>query len=63
MKRTAFNSVNGAGSFVVHNSETAFGVRVYAYCLMIIYVHLLLSAGEAVAGISRMIKALAARAT
>jgi putative transposase len=40
-----------------------FDVRVYAYCLMSNHVHLLLSPGESVAGMARLMKALAARAT
>ncbi len=40
-----------------------FDVRVYAYCLMTNHVHLLLSPGEAIAGMGQLMKALAARAT
>ena len=40
-----------------------FGVRVYAYCLMTNHVHLLLAPGECTAGLSQLMKALAARAT
>ena len=40
-----------------------FDVRVYAYCLMTDHVHLLLSPGESVAGMAKLMKALAARAT
>ena len=43
--------------------KTAFGVSVYAYCLMTNHVHLLLSPGDEVAGMGRLMKALAARAT
>ena len=43
--------------------KSAFGVGVYAYCLMTNHVHLLLAPGEAVAGLGQMMKALAARAT
>ena len=38
-------------------------VKVYAYCLMTNHVHLLLCPGEEVAAMSRLMKALAARAT
>ena len=47
----------------VRELKAAFGVRVHAYCLMTNHVHLLLSPGEAVAGLGQMMKALAARAT
>lgn len=40
-----------------------FDVQVYAYCLMTNHVHLLLVPGESVTGMSRLMKALAARAT
>ncbi len=40
-----------------------FGVRVHAYCLMTNHVHLILAPGENGAGMSRLMKALAARAT
>mgnify|MGYP001816440336 CR=1 FL=1 len=43
--------------------KSAFGVRVYAYCLMTNHVHLLLAPVEAVTGMGQMMKALAARAT
>ena len=43
--------------------KEAFGVKVYAYCLMTNHVHLLLAPGEAVAGLGQLMKALAARAT
>ncbi|MEX0872798.1 MAG: transposase [Aquisalimonadaceae bacterium] len=43
--------------------KEAFGVRVYAYCLMTNHVHLLLAPGESAVGMSRLMKALAARAT
>ena len=43
--------------------KDAFGVKVYAYCLMTNHVHLLLAPGEAVAGLGQLMKALAARAT
>ena len=39
----------------------AFDVRVYTYCLMTNHVHLLLSPGEAAAGMGQMMKVLAAR--
>ena len=42
--------------------KDAFGVKVYAYCLMTNHVHLLLAPGEAIAGLGQL-KALAARAT
>ena len=43
--------------------KDAFGVKVYAYCLMTNHVHLLLAPGEAMAGLGQLMKALAARAT
>lgn len=43
--------------------KEAFGVKVYAYCLMTNHVHLLLAPGDAVAGLGQMMKALAARTT
>lgn len=43
--------------------KDAFGIKVYAYCLMTNHVHLLLEPGEAVADLGRLMKALAARAT
>jgi putative transposase len=43
--------------------KDAFGVQVYAYCLMTNHVHLLLAPGEAVAGLGQLMKALAARMT
>lgn len=43
--------------------KITFDVRVYAYCLMTNHVHLLLSPGEAIAGMGQLMKALAARAT
>ena len=43
--------------------KDAFGVRVYAYCLMTNHVHLLLAPGESITGLGQMMKALAARAT
>ncbi len=43
--------------------SSAVDIRVYAYCLMTNHVHLLLSPGEEVAAMGRLMKALAARAT
>ena len=43
--------------------KNAFGVKVYAYCLMTNHVHLLLAPGEAITGLGQLMKALAARAT
>ncbi len=43
--------------------KDAFGVKVYAYCLMTNHVHLLMAPGEAIAGLGQLMKALAARAT
>lgn len=43
--------------------KDAFGVKVYAYCLMTNHVHLLLAPGDSVAGLGQLMKALAARAT
>ncbi|MBO3273850.1 transposase [Pseudomonas schmalbachii] len=43
--------------------KDAFGVKVYAYCLMTNHVHLLLAPGDSLAGLSQLMKALAARMT
>jgi len=43
--------------------KEAFGVKVYAYCLMTNHVHLLLAPGDSVIGLGQLMKALAARAT
>ncbi len=43
--------------------KDAFGIKVYAYCLMTNHVHLLLAPGESTTGLSQLMKALAARAT
>ncbi|SFQ54050.1 putative transposase [Geopseudomonas sagittaria] len=43
--------------------KDAFGVKVYAYCLMTNHVHLLLAPGDSVAVLGQLMKALAARAT
>lgn len=43
--------------------KDAFGVKVYAYCLMTNHVHLLVAPGKSVAGLGQLMKALAARAT
>ncbi|MCO7522675.1 MULTISPECIES: transposase [unclassified Pseudomonas] len=43
--------------------KDAFGVNVYAYCLMTNHVHLLLVPDDACAGLSQLMKTLAARAT
>jgi putative transposase len=43
--------------------KEAFGVKVYAYCLMTNHVHLLLAPGDSAAGLGQLMKALAARAT
>lgn len=43
--------------------KDAFGVKVYAYCLMTNHVHLLLALGDSVVGLGQLMKALAARAT
>ncbi len=43
--------------------KDAFGIKVYAYCLMTNHVHLLLAPSEAIAGLGQLMKALAARAT
>ena len=43
--------------------KDAFGVKVYAYCLMTNHAHLQLAPGEAIAGLGQLMKALAARAT
>lgn len=43
--------------------KDAFGIKVYAYCLMTNHVHLLVAPSNSVAGLGQLIKALAARAT
>ena len=43
--------------------KEAFGVKVYAYCLMTNHVHLLLAPVESAAGLGQLMKALAARTT
>ncbi|MCG8296573.1 MULTISPECIES: transposase [Pseudomonas] len=43
--------------------KDAFGVKVYAYCLMTNHVHLLLAPGNSRAGLSQLMKTLAARTT
>ncbi|PMZ96080.1 MULTISPECIES: transposase [unclassified Pseudomonas] len=43
--------------------KDAFGVKVYAYCLMTNHVHILLVPDDACAGLSQLMKTLAARAT
>lgn len=43
--------------------KDAFGIKVYAYCLMTNHVHLLVAPSESVAGLGQLMKALAARAT
>lgn len=43
--------------------KDAFGIKVYAYCLMTNHVHLLVAPGKSVAGLGQLMKALAARAT
>lgn len=43
--------------------KDAFGVKVYAFCLMTNHVHLLLAPGESVAGMGQLMKSLAARMT
>lgn len=43
--------------------KEAFGVKVYAYCLMTNHVHLLLAPGESASGLGQLMKALAARTT
>ncbi len=43
--------------------KSVFGVKVYAYCLMTNHVHLLLSPGEEVADLGRLMKRLAGRQT
>ena len=57
-----------AGDFEYYLSDLrelkdAFGVRVYAYCLMTNHVHLLLAPGETASSLGQMMKALAARMT
>ncbi|MCY1279428.1 Transposase IS200 like protein [compost metagenome] len=43
--------------------KDAFGVKVYAYCLMTNHVHLLLAPDDSLAGLSQLMKTLAARTT
>lgn len=43
--------------------KAVFGVKVYAYCLMTNHVHLLLSPGEEIAAVGRLMKRLAGRQT
>lgn len=43
--------------------KDAFGVKVYAYCLMTNHVHLLLTPDESATGLSQLMKTLAARMT
>ncbi len=43
--------------------KSAFGVKVYAYCLMTNHVHLLLAPDESTTGLGQLMKALAARMT
>jgi putative transposase len=43
--------------------KDAWGVKVYAYCLMTNHVHLLLAPGDSAAGLGQLMKVLAARAT
>ncbi|POA18640.1 transposase [Pseudomonas sp. FW300-N1A1] len=43
--------------------KEAFGVSVYAYCLMTNHVHLLLAPGDTASGLGQLMKALAARMT
>ncbi|MFZ6045988.1 transposase [Pseudomonas sp. CR3202] len=43
--------------------KDVFGVKVYAYCLMTNHVHLLLAPDDSLAGLSQLMKTLAARAT
>ncbi|MFC5694169.1 transposase [Pseudomonas sp. GCM10022186] len=43
--------------------KDAFGVKVYAYCLMTNHVHLLLAPDDSLSGLSQLMKTLAARAT
>ncbi|MFC5698278.1 transposase [Pseudomonas sp. GCM10022186] len=43
--------------------KDAFGVKVYAYCLMTNHVHLLLAPDDSLGGLSQLMKTLAARAT
>ncbi|WP_460418611.1 transposase [Pseudomonas sp. microsymbiont 2] len=43
--------------------KDAFDVKVYAYCLMTNHVHLLLAPGDSCAGLSQLMKTLAARMT
>jgi putative transposase len=43
--------------------KDAFGIKVYAYCLMTNHVHLLLAPDESVSGLSQLMKTLSARTT
>ncbi|MHA6194460.1 transposase [Pseudomonas wadenswilerensis] len=43
--------------------KEAFGIKIYAYCLMSNHVHLLADPGDSASGLSQFMKVLAARAT
>ncbi|HBO9959355.1 TPA: transposase, partial [Pseudomonas aeruginosa] len=43
--------------------KDAFGIKVYAFCLMTNHVHLLLAPGDSLSGLARLMKTLAARTT
>ena len=43
--------------------KEAFGIKIYAYCLMTNHVHLLVDPGDSVAALGQLMKALAGRAT
>lgn len=43
--------------------KDAFGIKVYAFCLMTNHVHLLLAPGESTSGLGQLMKTLAARMT
>ncbi|AJD61339.1 transposase [Pseudomonas aeruginosa] len=43
--------------------KDAFGIKVYAFCLMTNHVHLLLAPGDSLSGLAQLMKTLAARTT
>ncbi|MCY1414345.1 Transposase IS200 like protein [compost metagenome] len=43
--------------------KDAFGIKVYAFCLMTNHVHLLVAPGDSLSGLSQLMKTLAARTT
>lgn len=64
-RQVVFAGVDDYARYVENLRELSaeFDLRVHAYCLMTNHVHLLLTPSEAVAGMGRLMKALAARTT